>query len=966
MASIVDLFRAHQPACEHVAERESLPQASLEMRTAKVTVCITEVLNAFRGLYPEHFTHLSQGTQAFECSTLRSSASSVSGLSLFGTGSPRKTAVYSDSRATSLPQIESTGSSLFAGVDPPRPDLNTSLPAGTAEIVGLREACAELYLISGHDPFSESCDLFSEDWISLTLLQDEKKVYTDGFKEPPCNKTTNVDYCAENTSSTQASDQDNHNLLQDAVLTLVDLLKSQMIDLGPSLKDTDVLHTSLVDQFEHARASCYHQGDFSNAHFFYRAAKKAALLSSGLSMQLIGSVAQSLRSSLKYSELLIQRSELKMEQLTETIAVAETKLDNISHVADRLREKMWYISDVQSAAQYEGLSRVVSSLRTMTSTVSSVTEIRQPSLRHRNASRSLNQDIQSEAETATFKLLSVPQERGGPNKLSDIQVGITLHWMQMHGVEKICRAEERIHRFCSELSRCLDSVLSQNVSENSTLWSGDLFRDQIPGMNGKSKTPIVRNIALDQMRSLYASDGHVHDQGVLRIYHNRSPVMHPNLWCASFTSRSLSSKLNVSDHVGCRSPTLTHRSSSTLPSTFSADPQSPSSATSLPSRALSPTMDEQTLPCVQQNQTSFLEELKQHITSLLLSDFTQLFREGSETDLSLRNILCEHSPIDGGHLDTTIHEGTDDASGFNFDLIFRTLLKQFELQASPYAKLDILLELHSMLQAHQTEVSKEPDICGLHDSMQPDANVLLQDKLGVMIEETSSTTRNPSSHDSTVSGFRRLFHDVTLRPRTLFRDLQYIAALVPLPLLDSTPRGRAFWNATVAALDLKQEICQTMIETADQIVQYHTFHRGHSRVTSPAQAKRDAAAFADYHLSNEPPRISPSIANMSMSDAAMLLQSTAKEGIPAAQRELATLYLTHPELLGVCLAPFTRPSDVFKDAVTGKKEKEKVDRDRYDPIAMAVAQHWMELSAKGGDGPAARYLKAKDEFEKIP
>jgi hypothetical protein len=35
-------------------------------------------------------------------------------------------------------------------------------------------------------------------------------------------------------------------------------------------------------------------------------------------------------------------------------------------------------------------------------------------------------------------------------------------------------------------------------------------------------------------------------------------------------------------------------------------------------------------------------------------------------------------------------------------------------------------------------------------------------------------------------------------------------------------------------------------------------------------------------------------------------------------------------------------------------------------VAMAVAQHWMGLSARGGDGPAARYLRDRYEFDRIP
>ena len=89
-----------------------------------------------------------------------------------------------------------------------------------------------------------------------------------------------------------------------------------------------------------------------------------------------------------------------------------------------------------------------------------------------------------------------------------------------------------------------------------------------------------------------------------------------------------------------------------------------------------------------------------------------------------------------------------------------------------------------------------------------------------------------------------------------------------------------------------------------------------------------------------------------------------KEGDPVAQRELATLYLTHPELLDRIIAPMTRPQDVFKNMETRSKKDE--DARRYDPMTMCVAQHWMELSSKGGDVLATNYLQSKDEMERIP
>ncbi|CAD0092161.1 unnamed protein product [Aureobasidium vineae] len=567
--------------------------------------------------------------------------------------------------------------------------------------------------------------------------------------------------------------------------------------------------------------------------------------------------------------------------------------------------------------------------------------------------------MQLKSEAATLELLSAPVERGGTNKLSDVQVDMTLRWMEGRGVERVCRAEERIHRFCSELTRCLEHFVGQSIIENPILWSSQLFQDQKVSsghLSGRVSTPNSDNSALGRLRSMYDNKLSGPYETQMSPQWSRFPTPSRTTIHSNFAPRSISPKSNSHDYFGCRSPTLTHKSSGTLWSTFSTGPQSPSSATSYPSRALSPMSTGRPLSrhsCSLQTQAYFLDELKQNLTSLLLSDFHDLFRSGSETDKAMRKMIKLGLPV----RDTLVEamEYTHDASrsSFNFGQVFSMLLRRFELQASPYAKLDILLELQSMLKAHHADCRQE-DIPG---ASLPNTSLFTQCRLSLRID-TSSTPRTSLGHNITILSFRQLFQNPSLRPKTLFRDLQYIASLVPLHVLDSTPRGRAFWNATIAALDLKEELCHNMIETADQIIHHHTLMRGHSRVTSAAQAQRDAAAFS-------PPTPTPSdpgVADLSMSDAATLLQLTAKEGIPAAQRELATLYLTHPELLGICVSPFSKTKDVFKDV---DKDREGIS-ERYNPKAMAVAQHWMELSAKGGDAPAARYLRAKDEWKSLP
>jgi hypothetical protein len=94
---------------------------------------------------------------------------------------------------------------------------------------------------------------------------------------------------------------------------------------------------------------------------------------------------------------------------------------------------------------------------------------------------------------------------------------------------------------------------------------------------------------------------------------------------------------------------------------------------------------------------------------------------------------------------------------------------------------------------------------------------------------------------------------------------------------------------------------------------------------------------------------------------------TAKEGDPAAERELAIFYLTHPELVERTTLPLSRPKETFKAQVmemhAGGGEG---DRERSDPATMCAAYHWMELSSQGGDELAKKYLRQREELNALP
>lgn len=206
-----------------------------------------------------------------------------------------------------------------------------------------------------------------------------------------------------------------------------------------------------------------------------------------------------------------------------------------------------------------------------------------------------------------------------------------------------------------------------------------------------------------------------------------------------------------------------------------------------------------------------------------------------------------------------------------------------------------------------------------------------------------------------------LLRDADIRPKSLFRDLQYIASFVPAQMLDKTERGKAFWDVGLAALGLKQDVCRIMVELVDEVINASNSNRSAALSQSTSTTEKGSTGVPTSHTPVPEP-----VSRYNMEDAARMLLITAKEGDAVAERELAIFYLTSPELLHRTVLPLTKPSEVFKTELLNRERKASQDPQRSDPMTMCVAQHWMEQSMKGGDGLAAKYLRQRSELESIP
>ncbi|KAL7274127.1 hypothetical protein RUND412_002980 [Rhizina undulata] len=320
---------------------------------------------------------------------------------------------------------------------------------------------------------------------------------------------------------------------------------------------------------------------------------------------------------------------------------------------------------------------------------------------------------------------------------------------------------------------------------------------------------------------------------------------------------------------------------------------------------------------------------------------------------------------------------------FPYSHAFRRLLLKFSTHPNPFQKLHALYELELLIVASLSSRSSRvpqgrrgtlpsmpssPFLGDLGESAsrisslqlsQPsnieEAIANVEERRSNVINSASLTSppfmtpngaRSPTSSptlstDMIVDVLQDLFRQADVRPKTLFRDLQFVAAFVPASILDMTEIGKAFWDTGLAALGLKQDVCRTMVEIADEIVARDSKKRG-PESGKEKSGRGDNGEYSRY----------------TMQDAATMWNITAKEGDPAAQRELAIFYLTNPTLLPRSTKPLSKPKDTFRPEMMVAKGE---DPEKRDPATMCVAYHWMELSASSGDELAGKYLKSQRE-----
>ncbi|KAG8529704.1 uncharacterized protein KY384_005185 [Bacidia gigantensis] len=783
---------------------------------------------------------------------------------------------------------------------------------------------------------------------------------------------------------------------------------------GASKHDANIRY--LVEQ-RLAIAKATH--DFAEAHKWWRALKTYDHLQRiDKSGSFYGDLTHNLANFLQHRTQVLtkQREQLQssMSLLTARKRAEDTTLGTFEQDRKDLRTKMWYSSDVKNSAPYEDALRVTKALRAMANP-------KKPKqaggLAHWARQRLRGTAPYDRADRQALEAMVAPTDHGGLIKLGDDQIQMSSKWLTKNSIENFCKGEERLHRFCFEVQKTLNKLVGMNLLESPILWSSHLFRREKAGLDTRPRqsslssyspsplTPMpwahdpsnlrspTRSTMDSRINGLMAPSGEYANTSLpQQQMFQMPPVGGP---------RYLPPSLPPSQAFGHLSPPTT--------------PLSPRISDSF--SATSPGRPE----VVSKSKVDFVEGLKKKVLPLLISDLGYLLWPlGSETDAWINraatqvqdsaksekadantpkpravepndrfsehgkeptNVFRDQVPTDSLRKSgEEAGKGNVHEDSFDFTNAYSTLLRKMSLSRNPETKLQMLYELEDMVMnsIQYNNLDLSPSSLSYHshtiDKPAPSLNKTVPRTKATSLEEViancterrentmkrqhqrsplppsfllSTSQQSPLGADTIVTALLGILQDPTLRPRTLYLDLQYIAAFTPSSILDHTARGKAFWDTALAAMALKEDILDnTIIARASKITDYHL----------NANAKHPPQTLTSTDTQDE-----PWLAKTSLKDAAELYLTAAKEGNPAAARELALFYLTHPGLIKRVTRPFSKGKDVF-----GTMAAESSGfggggggggGGALDPRTFAVVLHWMDVAASGGDRVAVEFLR---------
>ncbi|EXJ91822.1 hypothetical protein A1O3_00372 [Capronia epimyces CBS 606.96] len=798
----------------------------------------------------------------------------------------------------------------------------------------------------------------------------------------------------------------NLHLAEEAAFRLVEgRLRSdrgQVFDIIPSTRSKA---SSLAEMFAAEARSAHIKTDsvtalyWQDALAFLRRHYPLTVLTED-DTKVLGPITEKLRNGQMQIALDCQKLEEEVAQLETLYNFATARISKLSVWLDKIRVKLWYKMDVVSSGAYEDAKNIATALNNMALSklqgyVPSQRGANSPEASRPGTSDTSASSLFEQPRIDTMSLLKAPAEHGGPRKLADAQIELINKWLERNHVDNFCKGEERIHRFCMEVKMAIKKLVGETLSESPVLWSSDLFTRErnlfdIHANTGFSAQPSTRSASVwseplssssfPSRTGFFGSRASFFSQGSSRL------------------GRDLlgSDLASLISSPGRATTVTTLESGSSVWSPPQSNPRSVTSASSL-SRPGSMLEDHgwNRLTDHNRQKANFLDQLQQDLVCLLLSDLgCPVWSCGSETDawmdtmrqtasiverLEQRAVLArlhrnadsrrsavtsdsrasmkrwgrsqsadansQQAPGHGRTADAHPFESLlnfegsrTDAGEFSYHSAFSDVLSRVQKHVDPHSKLKAIYDFKTLSQAfHKSrrylppagnEISRVDGVNSeellRRRSLNP--SVLSANLSRHEGKDVKTRPFQTDNEDNLTTLLKQLLF--ALQPKTIFRDLQYVAAFVSSQTLADTEVGRAFLHVGLAALAWKDEVCRGMVDVADRIVVRDSI-------------KRDARG----RERNEP----------SILKAMDYWLIAAREGNAIAQRELASLYLTHPEVPPIVSLPLALSSEIFKSEMMWE-EHEGSRRCRQ---SLCLALHWMQQAAQNGDTVAQTKLKER-------
>lgn len=578
-----------------------------------------------------------------------------------------------------------------------------------------------------------------------------------------------------------------------------------------------------------------------------------------------------------------------------------------------LRNKMWYVTQVRNSEIYVRASCVAQKLADPDSTPPQHYSGILPSF---SAGSGRASSVMSTASRDSFfkrfslgynkrrqrqSIISLPSEItmfappsfAGRNKLSDRESDATRRWLEEQRKQNLCQGEERLHRFYCEVDDLSQRLLAELSVSGSPLFS---FPDQSQQASDDLHMFLVSIVYSDLGSGWFA--GSETDQWL------SSDIVKACLAVKQPPTRALrhrSSILSIATVAPAACDQVTPQKTSASPTESYFSVRSVKATPTLAQGAFRLTLPSAPITPVKSNGTTTVSTpvtaLPPAVSRLPSADpLPQNFKLSlpSAPGPAAETRHPEGIPISIPSCLTPVISGAicsnNLAAPFPYERAYSEILSKFSTVTSPHAKMQCLYELETLVVAALT-----------------------------------AGTRSDPGADAIVEELQRLFRS-DLRPKTLFRDLQMIAAFAPMDNLDLSYSGKMFWDVVLAALSIKHETVESIVEVANEI-------------------------FLGPGVGSSSPQ-SP-LSSFGMKECGELWTIAAKEGNAIAQRELAIMLLSHPGEVSVCVLPLTRLNELFDDMPTCASS----DLDKLDPTRMAIVRHWMRCAAKAGDNIAREYLQ---------